>query len=362
MALTRRPAVGSLFSFVLLLCSFSLLPQFALAQGNPRNLQIGIDPRSNLTGETEESRQKILEGIHSLGATWVRDGFAKSPNGVSDLVDVVRRAKQLNLRFIVQIVQVDGDYDVPLQPNRCGWHAKPLGQIDLTKYTNRLRAQLDALKAANLAVDAFEIGNEDDTDCYNADIPTGRTAAAQDLKAAARGYGKFLMASAEVIHDPKYYPQAKLITFGMAHGGTPSNSLPEPAQFVAMLRNVDGVNYLDNDKYHVDGIGTHIYASPSDVTGSVTKTLEADVAALGTSKPFWLTEWGFLNDKSFPTKKGESLSQAISEYLAAVDSVHRRIPLGPICFYSYSVWLVDESGNPMPQAEVLAKRARADAR
>ena len=361
MALIGKPAVGSLFSFVLL-CSFSLLPQFALAQGNPRNLQIGIDPRSNLTGETEESRQKILEGIHSLGATWVRDGFAKSPHGVSDLVDVVRRAKQLNLRFIVQVVQLDGDYDVPLQLNRCGWHAKPLGQIDLTKYTNRLRAQLDALKAASLTVDAFEIGNEDDTDCYNADIPTGRTAAAQDLKAAARGYGKFLMASAEVIQDPKYYPQAKLITFGMAHGGTPTNSLPQPAQFVAMLRNVDGVNYLDNDKYHVDGIGTHIYASPSDITGSVTKTLEADAAALGTSKPFWLTEWGFLNYKSFPTKNGESLSQGVSEYLAAIDSVHRHIPLGPICFYSYSEWLVDESGNPLPQAEVLAKRAQADAR
>jgi hypothetical protein len=78
MALIRRQAVGSLFSFVSLLCSFCLLPQFALAQGNQRNLQIGIDPRSNLTGETEESRQKILEGIHSLGATWVRDGFAKS--------------------------------------------------------------------------------------------------------------------------------------------------------------------------------------------------------------------------------------------------------------------------------------------
>ena len=175
---SRRASFGFLFSFILLLCSFSLLPQSALAQGNPRNLQIGIDPRSNLTGESEENRQKILDGIHSLGATWVRDGFAKSPHGVSDLVDVVRRAKQLNLRFIVQVVQVDGDYDVPLHPNRCGWNAKPLGQINLTKYTNRLRAQLDALKAANLTVNAFEIGNEDDTDCYNADIPTGRTATA----------------------------------------------------------------------------------------------------------------------------------------------------------------------------------------
>jgi hypothetical protein len=170
------------------------------------------------------------------------------------------------------------------------------------------------------------------------------------------------MASAQVIRDPRYFPQAKLITFGMAHGGTPSNSLENPAQFVAMLRNVDGVNYLDNATYRVDGYGTHIYASPSNITGSVMQTLEADAAALGKDRPFWLTEWGFLKYNAFPTKRGETLSQGMEEYLAAIDRLHPHIPLGPICFYSYDVWLTDSGGNLQPQASALAGRARGNIR
>jgi hypothetical protein len=52
-----------------------------------------------------------------------------------------------------------------------------------------------------------------------------------------------------------------------------------------------------------------------------------------TSKPLLADRMGFPQLQIVPTKKGESLGQAISEYLAAVDSVHRHIPLGPICFY-----------------------------
>lgn len=325
-----------------------------------KSLQVGIDPRRNLTLESPEQRQAILEGIHSLGATWVRDGFGSTPHGVSDLVDVVKRAKELNLKFILQIVQVDADYDGPLQRNRCGWNAKPLSKINQTKFEARIRKQFDALKAAGVTIDAFEIGNEDDTDCYDADIPTGHHTNPEEMQTALLGYGKFLMASALLIHEPQYFPNSKVVTFGMTHASNPVYSITNPAQFVAKLHNVGGFNYLDNTKYHVDGYGTHIYASPNNIAASVQQTLAADAAALGSSKPFWLTEWGFLDEKAFPNKRGQTLSDGVAEYLSALDSVDKRLQIGPVCFFSYEVWLTDASGKLLPPSAIIAKRAKVN--
>jgi hypothetical protein len=49
----------------------------------------------------------------------------------------------------------------------CGWSGGDgkISQINLTKFTQHLRAVLDGVKAANLSIDAFEIGNEFDTTC-----------------------------------------------------------------------------------------------------------------------------------------------------------------------------------------------------
>jgi hypothetical protein len=72
--------------------------------------------------------------------------------------------------------------------------------------------------------------------------------------------------SAEVIHDPDYFPHAKIITFDIAHGShrwdRPPHHFSNPARMVALVRNLDGFNYLDNAIYHVDGYGTHIYPNP----------------------------------------------------------------------------------------------------
>ena len=94
---------------------------------------------------------------------------------------------------------------------------------------------------------------------------------------------------AGILHDP-YYPQEKIITFGIAHGcdqcAGPPQHLSNPAKIVAVLKNVDGFNYIDNASYRVDGYGTHIYASPSIGGPGVTALLRQDVWALGRDKPF----------------------------------------------------------------------------
>ncbi len=265
---------------------------------------------------------------------------------------------------------MDEDYDVPLFRHDHGWNAKKLSQIDLKKFAGRLGRLLTALKAANLSIDAVEFGNEDDSYYYDADVPNGHVVSVQELHTWLRGYGEFLKAGASLLHEPRYYPEAKIITFGIAHGcdtcAGPPQHLSDPAKVVAMLKNVDGFDYIENSSYRIDGYGTHIYTAPSVGGRGVTALLRQDVWALGRDRPFWVTEWGYLDPK-FPNKKGQSLSQGLQEVLDAFDDLSRRVPIGPLLFYSYNSGLTDAAGKPSglvnaqggftPVANVLAARA-----
>ena len=191
-----------------------------------------------------------------------------SAQGVAAFVEEVRFAKQQNLKVLMTIVQLDEDYDIPLTRNTRGWNAKPLSRINLARFSRRLQTLLSALKTAGMTVDAVEFGNEDDTSCYDADVPSGHPASPAEIRVWLRGYGAFLMTGASLAHARRNYPDAKIITFGIAHGGDPKESLSEPAEAVAALKAVDGANDLDNAAYHVDGFGTHIYPSPSDPKGA----------------------------------------------------------------------------------------------
>lgn len=341
----------------------------AAAQAAP---EIGID-RSNLTTQSEAVQEKTLQGIRALHATWFRDvlSAAAKPELQAKFVNEVKLAKQNNLKMLVNVLPSYLDYDEPFAnagddfKKICGWSGGDgkLSQINLTKFTQHLRAVLDAVKAANLSIDAFEIGNEFDTTCYDADVPVGHQASEKEIETWLRGYGEFLKAAALVIREPNYFPHSKIITFGMAHASDkwdkPWRHMSHPAALVARLRNVNGFNYLDNTSYHVDGYGTHIYPWPGDIVGSVRGTLTQDADELGPGKPLWVTEWGFLSKSSFPTQKGETISQGIKEILATFDSLAPSIPLGAVMFYRYDVWLTDPSGDLLPPANVFLEYARS---
>jgi hypothetical protein len=351
-----------------ILSVFSLLSRPVLAQ---KRSEIGID-RSGLSRENEATQKKTLEDIRSLHATWFRDGpTSGSAPGVANFVEEVRQAKQQNLKVLINILQMDEDYDGALPMNDHGWRAKKLSQIDLAKFTQRFRTLLGALKAAHLSIDAVEFGNEDDSYYYDADVPDGHNASPAELHTWLHGYGEFLKTGAAILHESNYYPQAQIVTFGIAHGyiapGRPQRNLSNPAQVVAMLKNVDGFNYLDNAGYHVAGYGTHIYASPANAGQSATGLLRQDIWALGRDKPLWITEWGFTDATKFPNAKGQTVSQGMKDMLDAFDDLGQRIPIGPMFFYSYNSGLqdaqgkesglVDKKGSFVPAASVLSARA-----
>src|SRR5271169_539618 len=170
------------YTILFLGCLFipSLVSGFAQARE-----EIGID-RSNLTRESEAVQEKTLQDIHALHATWFRDVLSgTNPQGIAKFVNEVRLAKQNNLNFLANVLQSSADYDDGYQGKNsgedfrkcCGWSqgSAQLSQINLTKLAQRLRTQFDAVKVANLTIDAFEIGNEDDWICFNGDVPDGHT-------------------------------------------------------------------------------------------------------------------------------------------------------------------------------------------
>jgi len=324
------------------------------ATSNDHALELGVD-RSHLAYVSEAEQQKTFADMRAVHAVWFRDGpdsYSDQPKNLVKFVGEMQLAKKYGLKILVGVGPIDADFDnynKAAPRNKCGWSDRKWGAVNLDLFTRRLKRVFTALKAANIDVDAFEIGNEEDSNCYDGDIPSGHEASEEEIVTALRGYSRVLKAAAVVIRNPQYFPQAKIITFGIAHGGNKKESLVDPAGYVARLKNLDGYNYLDNDSYHVDGYGTHVYAWPGDIAGSITNTLHSDVTSLGTDKPLWVTEWGFLNLKAFPTKTGLTIQQAMQQFLDTFQALNRQIPIGPIMYYAYnpdpSLWV--------PQADIL---------
>ena len=372
----RLPFSGYRLSawFVLLGCMF--LPPVQWAQ---LTKEFGID-RSNLTRESEAVQEKALQDIYALHADWFRDVLSGvTPPALDKFVDEVRLAKQNHLKFLANVLQSQADYDEGYRAQnagedfrkRCGWSqgSAQLSQINVARLSQRLRTQFNAVKAANLTIDAFEIGNEDDWICFNGDVPDGHTPTEAEWMTAVRGYARFLKTTAEVIRDPHYFPNAKIITFGMAHGSDrwdhPVHHFSNPARMIAALRDLDGFNYLDNTIYHVDGYGTHIYPNSDNLEQSVTDLVRQDAAILGPDKPFWITEWGLASNK-YPDKQGETRGEAFRKFYAILDNLH--IPFGPPFYYAYSPGsssLIDAKGALLPEASALSthpgERAEAPA-
>jgi hypothetical protein len=356
----RRTRYGS--------CLGSLLVATFATCGVQAKEELGID-RSGLSGQSAAEQQKALQDIHNLKATWFRDGpSSDTPQGLARFVEEVRIAKQQGLKVLDPVgaswIDLDGQKNENAGEDfhkRCGWPqgSVKVGAVNLKKFQDRFSKELSAVKVANLAIDAFEIGNELDSYCFNGDIPNGHAAADAELKQIARAYGEFLKTAALVIRAD--FPQAKIITFGIAHASdqwdNPPHHISHPARMIAMLRNIDGFDYLDNAQYHVDGYGTHIYPWAGEIAGSVRNTLKEDSSLLGKDKPIWITEWGFLTHNDFPNRKGQSLTDGIKEMLATFDSISRDIPLGPVMYYAYNGWLVDGTGKLQPAADVLSAYA-----
>jgi hypothetical protein len=152
------------------------------------------------------------------------------------------------------------------------------------------------VRAAGETIEAFEIGNELDLYCNDADNPTGAEWAKHQWKwflspaqvqTFVRGYAPYLVASAASIR--KYFPQAKIITYG--------NSMPASAALIEALADVRGPNGKVTDYTKlVDGYGSHLYPVSDTTQNMVQETTsellyEAAHYPHMNEKSIWITEW-----------------------------------------------------------------------
>lgn len=272
--------------------------QWTLAPPQEPNISPFLASEYNRPGNFEARRVAVLDGIARVHAQWFRDGFGKGPPDL--FIDLVKLVHARGMKMLAVFGPVASDYPpgayLSKEQSGCQWGTYPLSKIDLAAYQKRIEAQFAAVRAANETVDAFEVGNEFDLYCNDADNPTGADWAKHQWKwflspdqvqVFVRGYAPFLAASVTSIR--KYFPQAKIITYG--------NSMPASAPLIEALANVreaDG-KITDYTKL-VDGYGSHLYPVSSTTLNMVEETTSelryvASHYPHVDEKPIWITEW-----------------------------------------------------------------------
>src|ERR1700722_18826773 len=168
----------------------------------------------NKPGNFEARRVAVMDGIARIHAGWFRDGFGGSALSI-DLLKLVH-ARHMKMLAIVGAAVSDyppGVYLTKAQSS-CQWGTYPLSKINLSAYQKRIEGELAAVRAAGETVEAFEVGNELDLYCNNADNPTGAQWAQHHWKwflddaqvqTFVRGYTPFLAVSVAAIR--KFFPR-----------------------------------------------------------------------------------------------------------------------------------------------------------
>ena len=299
MAPTRRLIIGICLSLGLCLAA----PQGRAADNQATvlpSLEIGID-RSNMStewtlsppaepniypfngyyngaGVFEARRLAVFDGIARLHPQWFRDGFGASTSAnVQMFVDTVTQVHARGMKILAVVGASSSDFDskdfINSSVSGCQWGVYPLSKINLTLFENRVRSYFDALKKAGLSVDAFEIGNELDLYCNDADMPKTSEFAAHNWKwfltqeqvhTFAAGYVPFLKTFAQLIKE--YFPHAKIITFGMSN---PTGNSGPLIQALANFTDSSGKTFDYTSL--VDGYGSHIYLSSETTLGMITR-------------------------------------------------------------------------------------------
>src|SRR3984885_14882120 len=170
----------------------------------------------NKPGNFEARRGPVIDGIARVHAGWFRDGFG----GSDQSIDLLRLVHARGMKMLAIVGQAASDYPpgayLSKAQSGCQWGIYPLSKINLAVYQKRIEAELAAVRAAGETVEAFEIGNELDLYCNDADNPTGAEWAKHQgkwflsdaqVQTFVRGYGPFLATSVAAIR--KYFPQAQ---------------------------------------------------------------------------------------------------------------------------------------------------------
>jgi hypothetical protein len=270
--------------------------EWTLTPPHEPNISPFLASEYNTLGNFEARRIAMIDGIARVPLGWFRDGFG----GDALSIDLLKLVHAHGMKMLAIVGHAASDYPpgayLSKAESGCPWGTYPLSKINLAAYQKRIEAELAAVRAAGQTVEAFEIGNELDLYCNDADSPTNAEWARHqwrwflsDAQAQTfvRGYAPFLAVSVASIR--KYFPHTPIITYG--------NSLPASAplmEALAQVRSADG-RTTDYTKL-VDGYGAHLYPTSTTTLTMVqyaTNALRYEAAHYPhlDRKPIWITEW-----------------------------------------------------------------------
>jgi len=321
---------------------------------------------------SEQQQDTLIEQLTANGVRTVRTGIS------AKFTNFIIRAYQHGIGAVVIVYPTQGSTDTHMRP------ADPsvslmYGQLGMTgadpaKFKTLLTAQLAPLEAAGVHLTAIELGNEINGPYFNGDfLPAqalGRVLGISDLnnpddaggQAIAASYRAYLKIAA-VLKDVRDYSQVNkttpIISAGLADGGLPGKKPGQRLDGVSIPATLEFFrqNGIDN---LVDGYGVHVYPSgnPAITLAARIDDLNKDAfASCTTTKPCWLTEWGFNNpDQSCPIND-EKRAGLIKTERDAFKPFSRQGRLAAVIFYSWS----GAPGEKADQGKIFRCGALTDA-
>ena len=147
--------------------------QWTLAFPQEPNVSPFLASEYNKPGNFEARRVAVMNGIARLHAAWFRDGFG----GSAQAIDLLKLVHARGMKMLAIVGPAASDYPPGAHLDKaqsgCPWGTYPLSKINIGAYRKRIEAALAVVRAAGQTVEAFEIGNEVDLYCNDADNPTG---------------------------------------------------------------------------------------------------------------------------------------------------------------------------------------------
>lgn len=297
---------------------------------------LGIAQPNLLWVNQEKDRNQLLNSIAKIGARSIRTEM-REVRDLSRLSKAIEGANGLGIGAVIAIMVTDSDIapakrvhavgsaDYPTFKKYCGWDSgiAKLSDLKPSQFRARLETHLQAFKAKGLRIDAFEVGNELNWACFNGDIPWNAYPNRSAIKKTAIAYGSMALVSRWLIK--KYYPQAKILTFGWANvdvfakdpkDGSPHSQI-SVRDFYQALQWAYGRWFLDSV---FDGIGIHVYPSSVLEMDSQVRLFFDRMRKqwnLSNRTPFWVTEWGF--SKTLSIRQNADRTQVLAKLRNAIE-------------------------------------------
>lgn len=301
----------------LVLSALNFVPGARVPDPKPTRGPVHSIARSNLAWEPPATQNKVITALSDTNFAWFRDNIRSSALAPT-FATLFKRIQAQGKKILVVVTQDIEDYRSSAEAyahagsafnQKCGWPsgALRLSTVDLDRFEARLEANLSTFKSQKVRIDAFEIGNEFDWVCFNGDLPMDRTVGERELMVHARAYARFLDRAVTVIK--RHYPNATIVSHGAANG-TGANlpgMMVSPGKLIALLKDIDGVNY----QRKIDILGLHLYPGAT-AARSAGAHAERYVADTGMNLPVWVTEWGY--------RRSEFSNPATARYNAFLDT------------------------------------------